>query len=108
MGFGLRLASVCGCGLTSLRSDWAVAFRPSVAEELPHFADFRNHVEVEVRDNHFIFVTAGLGDDFAAGIAEITLAVKFPDAPGFLDAYAVDGAYKVAVGYGMCGLLEFP
>ena len=77
--FSLRLQ------LSRLRGDRAVAFRPAVAEELPHLTDFRDHVEIEIRDDHFVFIPAGLRDDLAAGIAEVALAVKLADAPRLLD-----------------------
>src|ERR1700691_5026432 len=63
--------SVCGSRLTGLRRDWAVAIWPPVAKELPHFADFRDHIEIEIRDHHFVFIAAGLRDNFAARIAEV-------------------------------------
>src|SRR5208283_4886545 len=47
-------------------------------------------------------------DDFAARIAEITLAVKFADFPGSFGANAVDGGNEILIGDGVGGLLEFP
>src|SRR5689334_658978 len=105
-GMSARLAS--GGGFAALRGQNAIAFRPPVAEELPHFANLQNHVEVEVGHEHFVLVAAGLGKNFASRIAEVTLAVKFPDAPGLLFAYAVDGADEIAIGDGVRRLLQFP
>src|ERR1700680_2748240 len=96
---------VPSAGLPALLGQYAVAFRPPVPEELPYFANFQDHVQVEVRHQHLILVTAGLGDDLAAGIAEITLAVELADAPGFLFANPVDGADEISVGHGVGRLL---
>src|SRR5579863_5326985 len=105
----VRLPGSIGCGCScALRSQWSVALRTAVAEKLPDLADFGNHVEIEIGDHDFIFVAAGLGDDLAARIAEITLSVEFADAPGLFDANAIDGADEVTVGDGMSRLLEFP
>src|SRR5712671_6020624 len=94
-------SSVGGRSLSRLRGERAVAFGPTVPEELPNFADFRNHVEVEVRDHHFIFIPAGLRDNLAARITEVALAVELADAPWFLYADAIDGPHKIAVSDGM-------
>src|SRR5580658_4919057 len=108
MDFRLRGVSVRGGGFTSLRRERSVAFGPAVAEELPHFTNFGDHIQVEISYHNFVFVPAGLGNNFAAWIAEIALAVKLANAPGFFDAYAVDGAHKITVRNGMRGLLQFP
>ncbi len=73
--------SVCGCGFASLRGNRTVTFRPAIAEELPHFAHFLDHVEIKIRYDDFIFIAAGLRDNLTARIAEITLAIELPDAP---------------------------
>src|SRR5271154_754880 len=100
--------SVRRCGLSCLRSDRPVTFRSAIAEELPNFANFRDHVEVEVRYYHFVFIAAGLGDNLAAWIAEIALAVKLSNVPRLFDAYSVNGAHEITIGYGVRGLLQFP
>ena len=46
----------------------------AVAEELPGFAHFGDHVEVEIGGEHFVFVARSLGEDLAARIAEIALS----------------------------------
>src|SRR6266404_6023761 len=98
-----------GCrGLARLRGEWAVTVRAAVAEELPDIADFSDHVEIEVGDNQFVLVAAGLSDDLSPRSAEITLSVEFADAPRLLHAYAIDGADKVSIGDGMRGLLQLP
>src|SRR5258708_2481358 len=101
-------ASVCRRGLSSLRGNRAVALGPAIAKELPYFADIRNHVQIEIRHDDFVFVPAGLGDNFAARIAEIALAIKLSNAPRFLDAYPVDAPTKIAVVPTVPGLFEFP
>ena len=64
--------------------DFAVGFRAAIAIELPGRAHFLDFIEIEIGDEQFVLVAAGLRDDFAARIAEITLAVKFADFPGLL------------------------
>src|ERR1700674_2487030 len=105
---GKRWSSVRGRSLSRLRCNRAVAFRSAIAEELPDLADFRDHVQIEIRYDHFVFVTAGLGDNFSAWIAEVALAVELTNVPRFFNAHAVDGADKITVGHGMRGLLQFP
>src|ERR1022692_903284 len=102
------LASVRGRGLSGLRGERAVAFRPAIAEKLPHLANFRDHVQVEVGHYHFVFIPAGLSDNFAAWIAEVALAVELTNTPRLLDTHAVDRAHEIAIGHRMRGLFEFP
>ena len=99
-GFG----TCCGAGAR----DFAVGFGAAVAIKLPGIADFLNVVEIEFSDEQFVFVAAGLRDDFSARIAEITLAVEFADFPRSFCADAIDGSDEVLVGDGVGGLLEFP
>ncbi len=68
-----------------------------------HFLD-----HVEICDQHFIFVAGGLGDDFAAPIAEVTFAIKLTDILRLFPAHAVDRTDQVAIGRGVRRLLEFP
>src|SRR5450631_1263135 len=100
--------SLVRCRLTSLRRQRAVGFRTAVAIKLPDLSHFLDHVEIEIGDQHFVFIAAGLGEDFAARIAEITLAVKFSDIPRRFRSYAVDRAHEVAVRRGVGGLLQLP
>src|SRR2546425_4434553 len=88
--------------------DFSVGFRTAVAVELPGISDLLNFVEIELGDEQFILVAAGLLDDFAARIAEVALAVEFADFPGSFGADAIDGSDEVSVGDGVGGLLEFP
>src|ERR1700722_8203708 len=88
--------------------DLSVRFRPAVAVKLPGIADFLNFVEIQFRDEQFIFIAAGLLNDFPARVAEIALAVEFANFPGSLRADAVDGGDEIGVGDGMGGLLELP
>src|SRR5437868_11662372 len=95
-----------GCGgLARLRGERAVAFRPAVAEELPHVANFSDHVEIKVGNHQFVFVAAGLSDYLSPRRTEITLSVEFADAPRLLDAHAIDGADEIPIGDGVRGLL---
>ena len=68
-----RAHSISCCRSCALRRERSVSFGPAVAEELPDFPYFGDHVEVEVGDHDFIFIAAGLRDDLTARIAEITL-----------------------------------
>src|ERR1700721_2123040 len=102
------LASVRCRGFSGLRGDRSIAFRSTITEELPDFTNFRDHVQVKVGDHHFVLIPAGLGDNFAARIAEVALAVELPNAPWLFDAHAVDSAHKIAIGYSVRRLFEFP
>src|ERR1700682_5567821 len=82
-----------------------VAIRTAVAEELPGIPHFGDHVEVEISYQHFVFAPAGLGDDLATRVAEVTLAVKLANIPGGFPADAIDGADEISVGNGVRRLL---
>src|SRR5260370_33912582 len=99
-----RLRAFAGAG----PRDFPVGFRAAVAIELPGVADFLNFVELQLGDEQFVLVAAGLLDDFAARVAEVTFAVKFADFPGSFGANAIDGGDEIRVGYRVSGLLEFP
>src|SRR5260370_36489600 len=99
-----RLRAFAGAG----RRDFSVGFRAAVAIELPGVADFLDFVEIQLGDEQFILIAAGLLDDFAARVAEVAFAVKFADSPGSFGANAIDGGDEVGVGHGVGGLLEFP
>src|SRR2546429_623741 len=88
--------------------DFSVGFRAAVAVELPGVAHFLNFIEIQLRDEEFIFVATGLLHDFPAWIAEIALAVEFADFPGMLGADAVDGGDEIGVSNRVRGLLQFP
>ena len=88
--------------------DRPVSIRPAVAEKLPCVADLADLVHIEIGDDEFVLVTRALGDDLAARVAEIALAVKFADVPRGLGADAVDRTDKIAVRDGVCRLFEFP
>src|SRR5262249_39731107 len=85
-----------------------VTFRPPVAEKLPGLSYFGDHVQIQVCDDDLVFVATGLGDDLAARVAKITLAIELADLPRFFDAYAVDRADEVSVGDRVCRLFQFP
>src|SRR5713101_255968 len=81
----------------------AVGFRTPVAIKLPDLPYFLDHIEIEVGDQHFVFVAAGLGEDLAAWIAEVTLAAKLSNVPRLFPSHAIDRAYEVSVGCGVGG-----
>src|SRR5258708_35829056 len=99
-----RLGAFAGAG----PRDFSVGFRAAVAVELPGIADFLNLVEIQLGDEQFVLVAAGLLDDFAARVAEVAFAVKFADFPGSFGANAIDGGDEVGVGDGVGGLLKLP
>src|SRR5216684_3540245 len=103
-----RTRLIRGRRLPRLRCQRAVRLRTAVAIKLPDLPYFLDHVEIQVGDQHFVFVAAGLGEDFAARIAEITLAVKLSNVPWLFPTNTIDRTYEVSVGCGVCGLLEFP
>ena len=61
-----------------------VRLGPAVAEELPGVAHFADLVEVEVGDDELVLVARRLGDDLAARVAEVALAVELADVPRLL------------------------
>src|SRR5882757_9982736 len=99
-----RLGAFAGAG----PRDFSVGLRAAVAIELPGVADFLNLVEIQLGDEQFVLVAAGLLDDFAARVAEVAFAIKFADFPGSFGANAIDGGDEIRVGYRVSGLLEFP
>src|ERR1700728_5021353 len=101
-------ASVRSRSFPSLRGERSITLRTAVAKELPHFAHFRDHVEVQVRHYDFCFIAARPGNNLSPRIAEITLAIKFPNTPRLLNTNAVNCAHKIAVSHGMRGLLQVP
>src|SRR3989442_14734326 len=88
--------------------DFAVGFRAAVAEKLPGGAHLIDLFEVEFGDDKLVLVAGGLRNDFAARVAEVALAVEFPDFPGNFKTDAGDGRTEIAVGDGVGGLLELP
>src|SRR5712671_3697934 len=88
--------------------DFSVRLRPAVAVKLPSIADFLNFIEIQFRDEQFIFIAAGLLNDFSARVAEITLSVEFANFPGSFGADAVDGRNKISISNCVRGLLQFP
>src|SRR5216684_8663387 len=96
-----RTRLIRGRRLPRLRCQRAVRLRTPVAIKLPDLPHFLDHLEIEIGDQHFIFIAAGLGEDLAARIAEVTLAVKLADIPRLFPAHAIDRTYEVAVRRGM-------
>src|SRR6266700_6161743 len=93
---------------SALRGDRPVGFRPPVAEELPHFAYFGDHLEIEIGNYDFVFITTGLSDDLSPRIAKIAFAIEFADAPRLLGPHTINRAHKIAFSHGMSRLLQFP
>ena len=103
-----NLVSRLGAFSGACTGGFAVGFRAAVAEELPGITNLLNIIEIQFRDEQFILVAAGLLDDFAARIAEITLAVEFADLPRSFGADAVDGGNEILIGDGVGRLLQLP
>src|SRR6266699_4932794 len=101
---------VCRLGVFRRASpcDFAVGFRAAITIKLPGITNFLNFVKIQIRDEQFILVAAGLLHNFSSRIAEVALAVKFADFPGSFRANAVDGGNEIGVGDGVSRLLEFP
>src|SRR6266705_620239 len=101
---------VCRLGVFRRASpcDFAVGFRAAITIELPGITNFLNFVKIQIRDEQFILVAAGLLHNFSSRIAEVALAIKFADLPRSFRANAVDGSNEIGVGDGVGGLLEFP
>src|SRR5690242_8283118 len=96
----MPLTSTClirGCCLPALCRQWSIRLRPSIAEELPDFSHFLDHLEIQICDNNFIFVAACLRDDLASRIAKITLPVELSDIPWFLGSNPIDRANKISI-----------
>src|ERR1043166_2254511 len=85
-----------------------VRFGPAVAVELPHVPHLANLVEVQFGRHELGLVARRTGDELAARVAEVALAVEFADVPRRLIPDAVDGADEEGVGDGVGGLLELP
>src|SRR5450755_2214717 len=92
----------------ALRRQRSVSLRTPVAIKLPDSSYFLDHVEIEVGDQHFILIAAGLHYDLAARVAEVTLAVKLADVPRLFPPHAIDGSDEVSVSGGVRGLFQFP
>src|SRR6266700_7507015 len=99
---------VCRLGVFRRASpcDFAVGFRAAITIKLPGITNFLNFVKIQIRDEQFILVAAGLLHDFSARIAKIALAVKFADSPWSFRAVAVDGGNELSCGDGVRRLQE--
>src|SRR5690349_6877368 len=107
----MPLTSTClirGCCLPALCRQWSIRLRPSIAEELPNFSHFLDHLEIQICDNNFIFVAACLRDNFSSRITEITLAIELPDTPWFLGSNAIHCAHEVTIRHCMRRLFQYP
>jgi hypothetical protein len=79
-----------------------------IAVELPRIAHVADHVEIEIADDDVVGGAGGAGEDLAARVAEVALAVEFADAPRLFPAGTIDRADKVTVGDGVGGLFQLP
>src|SRR6266478_3058933 len=91
--------SVCGlCAPGGLGAhNFAVGFRTAVAIELPRRAHLLDFIEIQVRDDEFVLIPAGLRDNLAARITEIAFAVELPDLPGFFRCHTIRCSDEIAV-----------
>src|SRR5262249_42193944 len=90
------------------RRERRVELGATVAIELPLRAHLADHFEIEIGDDDLVFVARGFGEDASARVAEVRLAVELADVPRGLVADPVVRSDEVAVGHGVCGLLELP
>src|SRR5215831_10267702 len=103
-GFNVKANSSIGSFLYEI----AVCFRTPISKELPHIAHFLDFVEIQIRHDHFLFVSRSLRNDLAAWSTKIALPVKFADVPRLLAPDAIDRPDEIAISDGMGGLLELP
>src|SRR5437868_1956963 len=94
--------------LTCLRHQRFIRIWATIAEELPSFTNFRDHVQIKIGHDHLVFVAAGLRHDLAAWIAEVALAIKLADSPGLFDSDTIYCTDEIAVGDSVRRLFEFP
>src|ERR1035438_2330149 len=80
----------------------------AVAVELPGLAYFGDHVQIDVRGEHFVLIADSLREDAAARIAEVAGAIEFADIPRSLDAHSIDGGDEITIGHGVRGLFQLP
>src|SRR6202041_585407 len=106
----IGVASICG--LRQARcpgpNDLVVTLRSAVTIELPRRPDILDFVEIKIRHNQLVLVATALRHDLSARIAEITLAVKFADAPGFFCSDSIDRRDEILIGHCVRRLLQFP
>src|SRR5262245_29050864 len=86
----------------------SVGLGPSIPVELPDPPDFFDHVEVHVGGHELVLILAPFGEELAARVDEVAVAVEFPDAPRRFLSDAVDAAHEVAVRDRVRRLLELP
>src|SRR5258705_10416146 len=92
----------------SIRHKLTITIRAPVAEELPGVAHFADQIQIKIGNDDRVFVARRLGNDLAARIAKVALAIKFADVPGHLVTDAIDRAHKVTVRDRMCRLFQLP
>src|SRR5207249_4477822 len=69
---------------------------------------FLNFIQIQIRNDDFLFIARALRNDLAARRAEITLAIELTDVPRMLASNAVDRADEVTIRHRMGRLLELP
>src|SRR5260370_27531870 len=67
--------------------NFSIGLGAAVTVELPRVADLLNFVEVQVGDEEFILVAAGLPNNFAARIAKAALSREITHLPETLPAH---------------------
>ena len=85
-----------------------VRVRPAIAVELPHAADFFDHVEVHVGDDELVLVFRSRRQEVAARVDKVGSPVEAADVPRRFGADAVAARHEVAVRDGVRRLLELP
>ena len=90
-------------------NDVIVSIWSAVTIELPGIAHLADQVKVQITYDEFLFVwITYIAHELATRSAEVALTVEIVGSEILFDAYPVDGAYKVAVGDGVTGLLDVP
>src|SRR5262249_23667654 len=92
----------------SSADELVVLIGPAIPEELPGLAHLRDHVQIEIGRQYFVFIARGLRDNLPARITKVAGAVEFSDIPGRFDSNAVDRSNVVAIRHGVRRLLDFP
>ena len=88
--------------------DRLVRLRTTIAEKLPSVTDFSDEVKIHIRDHNIVRVSCTFGNNLSARITEITLTIKFADAPRIFNSRTVDRSHKILIRHGVGGLLQLP
>src|SRR6516225_2032251 len=85
-----------------------VSLRAPIPIKLPGGTYFFDRLQIQISYQNLVLVTAGLSDDLAARVAEVTLSVKLSGIPGPLVTHAINGANKIAISDRVRRLLKLP